>query len=135
MTSKALKHDGDKPDLALLPYPALVQMAQAFMYGEKKYARHNYRHGFETHRLVGAALRHVYKYESGEDIDPESGVSHLGHALASIAMLITNIAEEKATDTRYQQSNEKVVSEVRDEEKIQRRNECLPVGRRHGYGL
>lgn len=103
---KALKHDDNKPDLALLPYPALVEMSQAFMYGERKYARHNYRHGFETHRLIGAALRHIYKWENGEDLDPESGVSHLGHALASIAMLITNIAEDAATDTRHRKKTD-----------------------------
>lgn len=97
----ALKYDGEKPDLAIVPLAALTEMAKAFMYGEKKYARHNYRHGFQTHRLLAAALRHCYAWENGEDLDPESGVSHLGHAMASLAMLITNLKDEKATDTRH----------------------------------
>ncbi len=98
-----IKHDKDKPDLSLLPYPALVALARALMYGEKKYARHNFREGFNTNRLVAAALRHVHQWNEGEDLDPESGVSHLGHALAALSMLITNLEEGTATDGRYKE--------------------------------
>lgn len=82
------KFDGGKPDLTLCPKAALEAMAEAFMYGEKKYGRNNYKQGLESHRLLAAAMRHLVDYKDVSTNDPESGRSHLGHALASIAMLL-----------------------------------------------
>jgi hypothetical protein len=98
MTAK--KNDQTKPDLSLLPLPALEEMAKAFMWGEKKYGRYNYTAGFDSHRLIAACLRHVSQYQNGEDSDPESGASHLGHALASLAMLLHTISLGTNKDTR-----------------------------------
>jgi hypothetical protein len=99
--SPARKDDSLKADLSLCPLPALEAMARAFMLGEKKYGRYNYLSGgMESHRLIAATLRHVMQWQSGEDNDPESGYSHLGHALASIAMLISQCHENKQIDTR-----------------------------------
>jgi hypothetical protein len=95
------KNDTSKPDLSLVPAVAMEQMALAFMHGEKKYGRYNYCNGFESHRLVAAALRHLTAYQSGENLDPESGASHLGHALASIAMLLHTSQLGTNRDTRY----------------------------------
>jgi hypothetical protein len=97
----AKKHDQDKIDLSLLPLPALELTAQALMYGEKKYGRNNFREGFDTNRLVAAALRHLFAWQNGRDLDEESGVSHLGHAIAAISMLVTNLADRTAKDGRY----------------------------------
>jgi len=95
------KHDNTKPDLSLLPMSGLEAIVRALEYGQSKYGRNNFRKGFESHRLIGACLRHVHAWNEGEDNDPESGVSHLGHAAATLVMLLTNLAEGKATDTRY----------------------------------
>ena len=95
------KHDTGKPDLSLCPKVALEIMARAFMYGEKKYHRYNYLKGFDSHRLIGAALRHLTAWQEGQDEDPESGLNHLGHALASIAMLLDCADKGSLTDTRF----------------------------------
>lgn len=102
-TMGGIKHDTGKADLSLNPYIALKEMALAFMWGEKKYNRYNYTQGFESHRLVAAAMRHLCEYQNGEDLDPEStiGSSHLGHALACIAMLLHCEELGTLTDTRY----------------------------------
>ena len=98
----AKKFDGDKPDLSLCPRVALEAMARAFMLGEKKYGRYNYLNGgMDSHRLIAAAIRHLYQWQDGETLDPESGVSHLGHAQASIAMLLHQEAAGTAVDTRW----------------------------------
>lgn len=94
------KHDQNKPDLSLLPLPALVSTTRALEYGAKKYGRHNFYNGFTSERLIGAALRHIFAWNEGEDNDPESGVSHLGHAAATLAMLLTIEKEGTLTDTR-----------------------------------
>lgn len=94
------KHDAGKPDLSLVPLSALTLEAQAFMHGEKKYGRDQYKNGFDSHRLIAAALRHIYQWQSGEDLDPESGHSHLGHARASLAILIETMHLGTTKDTR-----------------------------------
>lgn len=82
------KYDSGKPDLSIVPYVAIEQIARALMYGEQKYQRYNYLAGFNSNRLIAATLRHVYAWNSGEDNDPESGLSHVAHALAGLSMLL-----------------------------------------------
>ena len=88
-TEGGVKHDNGKPDLSLLPYPALEELSRAMMFGAKKYGRNNYRKGMAWTRLLGACLRHVTAFSFGEDKDPESGLSHLAHAGACILFLLT----------------------------------------------
>lgn len=83
----AKKYDSDKPQLGLVPVEALEAIANAMEYGADKYGRHNYRRGHRWSRCLDAALRHLYAMAGGEEIDQESGNPHLGHAMASLAML------------------------------------------------
>lgn len=103
--NKASKNDSDKPDLSLIPRIALDEMAYAFMLGEKKYGRYNFYKGMESHRLVAAAMRHLTSWNEGEDMDPESLHSHLGHVMACCAMILTQQQKETLIDTRFK--NEK----------------------------
>lgn len=95
------KHDSGKPDLSIVPLIAIEQEARAFSFGEKKYGRYNYTAGFETSRLVSAALRHIHAYNSGEQVDGESGLHHLGHARACLAMLLHCEELGTLTDNRF----------------------------------
>lgn len=95
------KHDTGKPDLSLVPLVAIEQIAKALMYGEKKYGRYNYLKGFDSNRLIAASLRHVTAWNSGEDNDPESGLSHLAHALAGLSMLLDCQRVGTLTDGRF----------------------------------
>jgi hypothetical protein len=85
---EVVKHDSGKPDLSLVPKAFLDATARALMYGEKKYSRGNYRKGMDSHRLIAACLRHITAWQWSEDNDAESGLSHLDHAAACLAMLI-----------------------------------------------
>lgn len=38
--------------------------------------------------LITAAERHIHYFRKGEELDPESGLPHLWHALASLGMAI-----------------------------------------------
>lgn len=85
------KETEGKVDLTLCPPAALAAMAKAFEHGLTKYpARFSWRNNVAELKLLAAALRHVYLHISGETADKESGVTHLGHALASIAMAVDN---------------------------------------------
>jgi hypothetical protein len=94
------KHDTDKPDLSLLPREFLNEVAKAMMHGEKKYGRFNYLGGMAWHRLIAAGLRHLTAFAAGEDLDDESGVSHLGHCAACILMLCVYRNRKLGTDDR-----------------------------------
>lgn len=95
------KDDGAKPDLSLLPREFLEEVSKAFMHGEKKYGRYNYRSGMDWHRITAACLRHISAFNEGEDKDSESGLSHLGHAGACIAMLLVYVNNGLGKDTRH----------------------------------
>ncbi len=82
------KYDSEKPDLSLLPKEFLEEVSKAFMHGEKKYGRYNYLGGMAWTRIIASILRHASAFNSGEDIDSESGITHLGHLGAATAMLL-----------------------------------------------
>lgn len=109
------KFDSGKPDLSLIPLSALIEEARGFMLGAEKYGRYNYTQGMEASRLVAAALRHIYAWNQGEEVDPESGASHLGHARCCLAMLLENQRLGSLSDNRFKEPDakscpEKVVS-------------------------
>lgn len=95
------KFDQNKPDLSLIPSEFSAEVARAFMHGEKKYGRYNYLNGMEWSRIVAALKRHVDAFWDGEDLDSESGYSHLGHAGACLAMLMVYKNRNLGTDNRY----------------------------------
>lgn len=83
-----LKHDSGKPSISLIPRKAIELEAQVMMFGAKKYAKNNWRQGIAYSRLIDAGLRHLLAYADGEDLDPETGISHLAHARCCLGMLI-----------------------------------------------
>lgn len=103
MTTGGLKQDTGKPQISLIPSEAITEMAKAFTYGATKYSAHNFKLGMKYSRLMDAALRHLMAFNSGEDIDSESNNSHLGHAMASIAMLVYMWHNRQDLDDRYKE--------------------------------
>jgi len=80
------KHDTGKPSMTLLPAEALIGMTRALDYGAAKYDRYNYREGIAHHRILDATFRHLTAILAGQETDAESGLPHVWHALASLAM-------------------------------------------------
>lgn len=99
--SAAIKHDNEKPPIGLIPGVALKDEARAFADGRKKYGQWNYKKGMEWTRVIDAALRHIIAFKEGEDVAPDSGVHHLGHARACLGMLLDYYHNELGTDDRY----------------------------------
>lgn len=97
----SFKLDDGKPPISLIPREALEQAAHALGFGAEKYSRHGFRAGLKHSRLIDAALRHILKHADGEDLDSESGVTHIGHAIASLAMLAYMVAHKPELDDRW----------------------------------
>lgn len=86
--SEFRKDDAGKVRVELVPPAALLEVGRAFTYGAEKYGADNWRKGAGWSRYVGASLRHVLAWSSGEDADAESGLSHLAHAAACLLILM-----------------------------------------------
>lgn len=96
-----VKHDQEKVPLQLLSTAWLMGVGRVLQFGAKKYAAHNWRQGIERSRLMGAALRHILAYNAGEDVDPETGLSHLHHASCCL-MFAAELHETRPDlDDRY----------------------------------
>lgn len=80
---------GDKKvPLHLVPPVAMVYMAMAFKEGAQKYGAYNWRDkAVEAQTYIGAALRHIFAWQDGEELDLMTGHPHLAHALACLAIL------------------------------------------------
>ena len=91
-----------KPSLSLFPASALIYGALAMMNGAKKYGPYNWRTKRVTASIyIDAAKRHLDAwYDSREANAPDSGVPHLGHALASIAILVDALETGNLNDDR-----------------------------------
>lgn len=77
---EGVKHDQSKEPLSLLSRVWLLGVASVMAFGARKYDTHNWRGGIKRSRLISAALRHIFAYNEGEDLDSETGLSHLDHA-------------------------------------------------------
>ena len=95
------KHDQEKPRTDLLPTVPLLKIAEVLTFGAKKYEDHNWRKGIAYSRLIGAALRHLLAYNDGEDLDPESGLSHLAHLGCCVVFLLEQESKGTGVDDRY----------------------------------
>lgn len=82
------KHDSAKPDLSLLPFPALEEVARVMMFGAGKYGRSNWKGGLAEERLIAAALRHIGRDLEGEKLDGESGEQHVAHAACNLLFIL-----------------------------------------------
>jgi len=93
---------GDKkPDLSLIPPPALLAEAKVMQLGANKYGAYNWREKTVRARVyTAAAMRHILAWQDGVDIDEESGESHLAHARACLGILIDAFARNKIDDDR-----------------------------------
>jgi hypothetical protein len=82
------KHDNDKPKWDLLPLKLVNETVEVLTYGAKKYLPNNWKvveNGID--RYYAACLRHLTAWRMGEANDPESGYSHLAHAMCNLIFI------------------------------------------------
>lgn len=97
MIEEGRKDDKGKPRYSLIPVGPLREVAEVFTFGAGKYAPDNWMHveGWQW-RYLDAMLRHIEAYRDGEWADPESGRSHLSHAVCCGLMLLGRHMSERA---------------------------------------
>jgi hypothetical protein len=104
-----------KAPMSTIPANVLAEMGVAMLEGTAKYGRHNYREvGVRASVYYDAVMRHLFAWWEGEDIDPDSGVSHITKAMTALVVLRDSMMQENWADDRppksknfYTELNEK----------------------------
>lgn len=99
IATKKQFHSGGQKDLTgkialhLIPPEIEEAIVQTFEAGIKKgYEHHNWKKGLPLDEvIISAARRHINAWRKGKDINEESGLNHLKHALVNLAMAVYHI--------------------------------------------
>jgi Domain of unknown function (DUF5664) len=95
-----------KVDISLLPSAGIIHGAHACMDGAEKYGPYNWREkDIALRAYAAAATRHIMSWLDGEDIDPQSGVHHLGHAIAGLSIALDAMELGRCIDDRPVKGN------------------------------
>lgn len=81
------RFNAGKVDLHQVPLFALEGVAKVLMYGAKKYAPGNWMKGQPWTVVYNSAMRHLSAWQRGEELDPESGLAHVDHAMCNLLFL------------------------------------------------
>ena len=81
-----------KPKWSLVPQSSLIPMVQVLEFGAKKYGAYNWVKGLSIRETCESLKRHLDAFMEGEDIDSDSGLSHIGHIQCN-AMFLSYMLE------------------------------------------
>lgn len=96
-----------KAPMSTVPANVLAEIGVAMLEGASKYGRHNYRvAGVRASVYYDGVLRHLMAWWEGEDIDPDSGMSHIVKAITSLVVLRDAMHQSMWTDDRPPRSTE-----------------------------
>lgn len=91
-----------KAPITTVPFNVMLEVGVAMLEGGCKYGRHNYRKaGVRASVYIDAVVgRHIGGWWEGEDLDPESGLSHITKAIAGLVVLRDAMMNNKWADDR-----------------------------------
>lgn len=85
---QSAKADKGKLELSLVNPQLVKAVAEVRMYGTEKYGDSENWRKVEPKRYVDALYRHLLAYIEGNEVDEESGLSHLSHMACNISFLL-----------------------------------------------
>ncbi|MFA7327113.1 MAG: dATP/dGTP diphosphohydrolase domain-containing protein [Candidatus Kapaibacterium sp.] len=99
---RATRHNEGKLKWTLVSFEALEPMVKVLEFGAKKYEIDNWKKGLYTTEICESMLRHIFAYLNGENLDEDSGLSHIGHIQANAMFLGYMDLKMPAFDDRRQ---------------------------------
>jgi hypothetical protein len=91
----------EKVPFSTVPQPVVAEIGLGMLEGAVKYRRHNYRVvGVRSSVYFDAAMRHLTAWWEGQDVDPDSGLSHITKALSTLTVLRDAMLNDKLSDDR-----------------------------------
>ena len=107
-----------KPPICTMPATVLTEVGVAMMEGSRKYGHFNWRAiGVRASVYYDAVWRHLAAWFEGEDIDPDSGCSHIVKAIAGLMILRDAQIQGMCEDDRPPSSVEGWMAEARAQAK------------------
>jgi len=107
------KYDDGKPRVDLVSSEFIEGMGVVRGFGAGKYGDWNWANGIKFSRNIAAALRHLLAFARGEDIDPESGESHLLHAACCLEHLYVNQLYTPEYDDRWKRPSKEATVQTK----------------------
>jgi hypothetical protein len=101
MEVKGLRYNIGKTKWSLVHWKSLVPMVEVLEFGAIKYAPYNWMKGLNYTEICESLLRHTHAFLEGEDNDPESKLSHVGHILCNGLFLSYMYLFKKEFDNRH----------------------------------
>jgi hypothetical protein len=94
------KFDAGKLQFNLLPPLAIEETIRVLQFGAQKYEVGNWKLVPNANeRYFNAAMRHLWEFHKGEVLDPETGYSHIAHAICCL-MFLEDLRQENCTKTK-----------------------------------
>lgn len=87
-TDQSAKADKGKLESSLVNPQLVKAVAEVRMYGTEKYGDSENWRKVEPKRYIDALYRHLLAYIEGNEVDEESGLSHLSHMACNISFLL-----------------------------------------------
>jgi len=112
INNRGIKNDQGKLRVDLLSPDSLLGIARILGYGSTIYGDRNWELGLLYSRVYAATLRHILKFWGGENIDEDSGLSHLDHAACCIHFL----QHYEKNKNRYQTFDDRPDKETKNNE-------------------
>ncbi len=90
-----------KVPMSTVSAPVSMEVGLAMLEGARKYGRHNYRiAGVRASVYYDASMRHLMAWWEGEDLDPDSELSHITKAIVTLYVLRDSMIQENWEDDR-----------------------------------
>lgn len=92
--------DKTKPDMSLIPYGFLKQIAEVRRHGDSKYGPLERLPQRTAREMVAAMIRHCYEYLEGCNKDADSGFHPLAHVATGALVTLYQIEKQSLLDDR-----------------------------------
>jgi hypothetical protein len=80
---KGQRFNEGKPKWSLVHFGSLLGMVRVLMFGARKYAPDNWKKEMDMKELLESAMRHLTAAIDGEELDAETGETHISHMMCN----------------------------------------------------
>lgn len=98
LENKSLRYNENKPHWALVDFKSIEPMVKVLEYGTLKYSRDNWKKGLDTTEILESLSRHLFALMSGEEVDSESQLPHIGHIMCNAMMYQYHLNKNKENE-------------------------------------
>lgn len=97
---QGLRYNKGKNRTDLLPFDTLWHISKVLDVGSRKYADRNWEKGMSWMSVVGCLMRHLIKFVTGNNIDPETKLPHIDLVMINAIFLSRYYRKNKDFDDR-----------------------------------